>query len=377
MFLIACLSLCGCGARNSIGSKTANSPAQPASLKRIVVSPDHRGFVTKDSRTPFVPWGMNYGNDLGLMEDFWGTNWQVLTTDFRELKRLGANVVRVHLQFGKFMKGPSEPDGTALGQFSRLLHLAEETRLHLDVTGLACYRPADAPEWYDAMDESARWAAQAQFWVAVAKVCRSSPAVFCYDLMNEPTVPGSKRESGQWRSGHLLGEFDFVQFITLDPGKRMRSQIAFEWIQQMAAAIHSQDTNHLVTVGLLPWSRDWKHLSGFVPARIAPEVDFISVHLYPDSKKPGEALEALGQCAAGKPIVIEETFPLSCGVKELEEFLRASREIACGWVGHYGGDSPEDLDALERAGKLSIAKRIYREWLRMFVRLRPEFVEDR
>jgi len=163
-----------------------------------------------------------------------------------------------------------------------------------------------------------------------------------------------------------------VQFITLDPGKR--KQVAVEWIRQMTAAIHSQDTNHLVTVGLLPWSRDWKHLSGFVPTQIAPEVDFISVHLYPDSKKPGEALEALRQCVAGQPVVVEETFPLSCGVKELEEFLRASREIACGWVGHYGGDSPEDLDALERDGKLSIAKSIYREWLRLFVRLGPEFV---
>ena len=36
------------------------------------------------------------------------------------------------------------------------------------------------------MDEPARWAAQARFWAEVAKVCATSPAVFCYDLMNEP-----------------------------------------------------------------------------------------------------------------------------------------------------------------------------------------------
>ena len=24
-------------------------------------------------------------------------------------------------------------------------------------------------------------------------------------------------------------------------------------------------------MGLLPWSRDWKHLSGFLPGKIAPE----------------------------------------------------------------------------------------------------------
>ena len=47
-----------------------------------------------------------------------------------------------------------------------------------------------APPWYDALDESARWDAQAHFWEAIAEQCKTSPAVFCYDLMNEPVVPG-------------------------------------------------------------------------------------------------------------------------------------------------------------------------------------------
>ena len=29
---------------------------------------------------------------------------------------------------------------------------------------------------------------QARFWEAVAATCRNRPAVFCYDLMNEPIV---------------------------------------------------------------------------------------------------------------------------------------------------------------------------------------------
>jgi hypothetical protein len=123
----------------------------------------------------------------------------------------------------------------------------------------------------------------------------------------------------------------------------------------------------------LPWSRDWKHLSGFLPERVAPELDFLSVHLYPDSKKPGEALESLQQFSVGKPIVIEEIFPLSCSAKELEDFMRASRKLACGWIGHYDGSPPEALDALQKAGKLTIAQSIYREWQRLFVRLKPEF----
>src|SRR5207247_4564345 len=110
-----------------------------------------------------------------------------------------------------------------------------------------------------------------------------------------------------------------------------------EWIRVLTAAIRSRDTNALVTVGLLPWSAGWGHLSGFVPEKIASHLDFISVHIYPDSKKLSEAMEALRKCAVEKPVVIEETFPLSCSSAEEETFLRESKEIACGWIGHYDG----------------------------------------
>jgi hypothetical protein len=42
--------------------------------------------------------------------------------------------------------------------------------------------------------------------------------------------------------------------------------------------------------------------SGFVPAAIAPAVDFLSVHMYPRSGKMNEALKTLGGfAAAGEP----------------------------------------------------------------------------
>lgn len=317
---------------------------------------------------------MNYGNAGRLMEDFWETDWETFAADLRELKALGANVVRVHLQFGKFMAAPNQPNRSALKQLERMLRLAEEIGIHVDVTGLACYRPADTPAWYDALDEPARWEAQARFWETVAEVGAASAAVFCYDLINEPISPSSKREPGKWSSGNLFGSYDFLQYIALDPAGRKREDIAVQWIRHLTAAIRRHDRKGLITVGLLPWSRQWKHLSGFLPEKVAPELDFISVHLYPETKKPGEALESLCQFAAGKPVVIEETFPLSCSPAELEEFLRASREIACGWIGHYDGQALADLDGWLGAGKLTIAQGIYREWLRLFVRLTPEFL---
>jgi hypothetical protein len=223
------------------------------------------------------------------------------------------------------------------------------------------------------MDEPARWQAQEVFWEIVAATCADSPAVFCYDLINEPLSPGGKRAAGQWRSGSDFGGFDFLQFIALDPAGRNREDIAVEWIRNMTAAIQKHDRHALITVGLLPWSREWKFLSGFVPEKVAPELDFISVHIYPHSKKPSEAMEGLAKFAVGKPVVIEETFPLSCTPSELEAFLRASRKCATGWLGHYDGQSLDELNALQKAGKLTVAQAIYRSWLDLFVRLKGEF----
>jgi hypothetical protein len=210
----------------------------------------------------------------------------------------------------------------------------------------------------------------------VAQVCQSSPAVFCYDLINEPLSPAGKRAAGQWRSGSLFGGYDFLQYIALDPAGRKREDIPVRWIRQLTAAIRQHDRAALITVGQLPWSRQWKHLSGFLPEKVAPELDFLSVHIYPDTKKPGEELECLRQFAVGKPVVIEETFPLNCSIGDLEMFLRASQEIACGWIGHYDGATLAELDALERAGKLTMPQAVYRSWQRLFLRLKPEFLPE-
>lgn len=347
--------------------------AAARAMERIIPSPDDRGFVTARSTRPFHPWGLNYGNRGRLMEDFWDTDWKTLARDFGKMKALGANVVRVHLQFGKFMAGPNQPRPGALRQLGRMLRLAEKSRLYLDVTGLACYRPADIPAWYDSLDEPQRWVAQSNFWSAVAATCAPSPAVFCYDLINEPLSPGSKREPGHWGSGALLGSYDFLQFITLDPKGRQREEVAVEWIRRMSRAIRDQDKRALVTVGLLPWSEGWQHLSGFVPEKIASELDFISVHIYPDAKKPEEAMEALRQCAVGKPVVIEETFPLSCSSEQEVKFLLESKEIACGWLGHYDGFSLQEYDRLEREGKLTAPEAMYQSWEHLFKKLKSEF----
>ncbi len=348
------------------------SAAAAADLPCVVVAADGRGFVLADSRLPFHPLGFNYGNRGRLIEDFWTNDWAAVARDFREMKKLGANVTRVHLQFGKLMDARGKPNTAAFAQLRQLLALANETGLYLDLTGLASYRPADVPAWYDALDDAGRWATQASFWEAIAKQCATNPAVFCFDLMNEPIAPASLRKPGEWRSGQLLGGYDFVQYIALAPSGRKREEIARQWIRAMTKAIRKHDNKTLITVGQLPWVPKWGHLSGFLPEAVAPELDFVSVHIYPEKGKVAEALDGLKKFCAGKPVVIEETFNLACGPEEELEFLRASRSMACGWLGHYDGLTTEEYDKLKVAGKLTIPQALWRAWLDVFREFVPE-----
>ena len=116
-------------------------PATAAEMEWIKVSDDNKGFMLSDSGKPFIPWGFNYDHegDGKLIEDYWDDQWPTVESAFREMKGLGANIVRIHLQFGTFMESPAKPRQSSLDQLARLVKLAEETGLYLDVTGLGCY----------------------------------------------------------------------------------------------------------------------------------------------------------------------------------------------------------------------------------------------
>ncbi len=189
-------------------------------LERVRLADDGRGFVLATSGRPFAVWGVNYDHDRDgrLIEDYWQDEWATIEQDFAEIKALGANVVRVHLQLGRFMAAADRPNEAALRQLTRLLALAEKTELYLDLTGLGCYHKQDVPAWYDGLSEQERWAVQARFWEAVAATCANSPALFCYDLMNEPVVPGGPPRD-DWLGPAFAGKH-FVQFITLELGDR-------------------------------------------------------------------------------------------------------------------------------------------------------------
>ncbi|MGH7200642.1 MAG: cellulase family glycosylhydrolase, partial [Planctomycetaceae bacterium] len=320
-------------------------------MEAVRVSEDGKSFVLAESGGRFTPWGFNYDHDGEgrLIEDYWDKEWDRVESDFREMKELGANVVRIHLQTGKFMETAERPNPHALDQLGRLVKLAEEVGLYLDLTGLGCYHKQDVPAWYAAMDEQQRWDVQARFWAAIANTCADSPAIFCYDLMNEPVVGVGKEE---WLAGAFGGKH-FVQYIVRDLAGRDRSEVGRQWVEHLVSAIRRHDRTHMVTVGLMLWSP--------APATIAEELDFISFHVYPESGKLDEAMKQLQRFDVGKPLLIEETFPLKCSPQELETFIEQSDETAEGWIGFYWGKTPDEY----RPPK-DLAEAVTLGWLELF-----------
>ena len=96
-------------------------------------------------------------------------------------------------------------------------------------------------------------------------------------------------------------------------------------------------------------------------------LDFVSVHFYPRQGDLRGSLQALAVYELGKPLVIEEIFPLTCSVEEAKAFIEESRRHADGWISFYWGATIEEN---ERAGDLKGA--IVARWLREFSSMSPE-----
>src|SRR5262249_50294885 len=106
--------------------------------------------------------------------------------------------------------------------------------------------------------------------------------------------------------------------------------------------------------------------SGFDPKTLAPELSFMSVHLYPQKGAIAQSVATLAGFSVGKPIVVEETFPMNCDAQELGQFIEQSRAYASGWFGFYWGQTPQQL-----AGSTQPNDQLMASWLDLFQKMRP------
>ncbi len=296
-------------------------------------------FIDEEGQV-FTPWGLNYTNAEGvnLIEDQWYDNavWGLIEEDFKDMKALGANIVRIHLQYHQFMLDIDTPNESSFDKLDSLVSLANENELYLDITGLAAYRKGDQPAFYDNLNDSMRWVSHKNFWAELALRMNGESAVFAYNLMNEPlvSVGCSSNTNCEWLPGDSFGGFHFVQNITRDPDN-MYSETMKEWIATLTDTIRVHDPITPITFGVI----DLGSYNQF-----AEDLDYLSPHIYPKSGEIEASVMKLMANASESPIVIEEIFNLHCSIEELDEFLASANGYYQGIMGHYSGISIDELD---------------------------------
>ena len=101
--------------------------------------------------------------------------------------------------------------------------------------------------------------------------------------------------------------------------------------------------------------------AAFSRSRGGQALDFVSVHFYPRTGQVDAALDALKVYELGKPLVIEEIFPLKCSLEDLDAFIKKSRAYTDGWISFYWGKTIKEYEK-----DADISGALMTQWLQYF-----------
>jgi len=321
----------------SCNEDTESNPMTSKKLSKIVIE---NGQFINGGGDVFFPWGFNYTNadDVSLIEDDWLDEnvWETIKSDFTEMKDLGANVIRIHLQYHQFMIDVETPNQVNFDRLKELVEYADDQELYLNITCLAAYRKSDQPNYYTSLSDEERWSTQKVFFEKIAKELMEYPAVFAFNLMNEPVVSvGCETNLNcEWTPGDGLGGFHFVQNVTRTPGNEFASTLK-NWMSELSFSIRTNDNETLITTGLLAL--------GSIK-QFETDLDYLSPHIYPVSGEIQLSIDKVISSQSDVPLVIEETSNLYCNIQELKEFLNGIDGKYNGLMGHYHGKPLDELD---------------------------------
>lgn len=310
-------------------------------------------------------WGMNWGIAdhqpvLTYFDNPTARNHAKLDAELDIAQRLGVNAMRIPLELGQVMRSPTQARASVLTGLARLLKLARDHHIYLDITGNLVWRPKLVPAWYDRLSEQARWQVQARFWRAVASIGKSSSAVLCYELTSEPAIS----DQPKYYIGDL-GGYTFVQIVA-HPRGRNPVQLARAWTRLLVSAVHSQDKRP-VTIGLVP-----DHESSFSPPNLAGLLDVLVMHEYPVTGGASTAIAIVKRFASfKKPVLIGETFVLADDAATQRAFLVGASRYVAGIFEFFDGRDPS------RMRVTTWADAFYHASLVQFIALRKTLLSTR
>jgi hypothetical protein len=275
------------------------------------------------------------------------------------------NVARVHLQLFDFVErdanGTLSMNSSRMWAFGTLLREAEKRRMYLDIIGNNVWIPNAAPAWYDEMSNEERWAVQAYFFRNIAYVGKNSPAVFCYELTNEPSVKESP--TAPWYNGSY-GGYHFTQTIARGIPVQDHAIVAQDWMRTLSSAIRESDQRHLITVGSLPFNG-----GAFAPSVQAEVLPLLSVHIYPTGTDSAAAVAmARAYGTKGLPMFVGETSAYKSSGTTYEDYLVAAKPYSSGYVSFFPGVGPDDFKATTMAEAVGLDN------TRRFIAMRPQLM---
>ena len=387
-------------------------------LPKIRLSSDGRTFQTAEGR-PFVPFGVNYFRPgTGWAPKVWKQfDLEATRQDFKRMKELGVNCVRVFLTYGSFHMEPGRLDPEGLARFDQFLAIAEQAGIYVHPTGPDHWE--GLPSWArgDRIADESVLTALEPFWKLFAARYRGRNVIFAFDLLNEPEVGWGTPPMGPkwnrwleqrygtteklrtaWGSTNTalrLGSVpapkpaDSLGSRELLDYQGFREEVADEWTRRQAVAIKSADPDALVTVGLIQWSvpallPGVRHYSAFRPDRQARWLDFLEIHFYPlargayeyrgdedearnlaylesvvrEAARPGKAVVVaeFGWYGGGKPRFDRGAHPAATEEQQsrwCRRLVETTHGLAVGWLNWGFYDHPEARDCTQFTGLLT------------------------
>jgi hypothetical protein len=202
----------------------------------IRVAPDHWGFETSVSRTPFIPFGANFVlSDKRYLNTFdpGAYDRALYERVLAALEGLGFNTVKVFLPIGQVLPEPQVPGNVRiapgyLDNLDDFLRLAARHHIRV-VVCLACWGGSGLRWWHEGGEYFGRhpWHADpgidtldvlCRFWKQLCERLRDNPAVFSYTPAVEWEFPAgnlswtpSAQQQGRLES--VLGLFYWRAFL--------------------------------------------------------------------------------------------------------------------------------------------------------------------
>ena len=403
-------------------TKATNHP----SMELITVAQNGQGFIEAVSGRSYIPFGTNYYDPhTGWAPKLWRRfDAEKVQQHFHVMSGLGVNCARVFLTAGSYQPTAEKIEEQALAKLDKLVEIAQENGVRLILTGPDHWE--GVPDYWkpDRYVGQAALEALEHFWTVVTRRYYREPAIFAWDLLNEPHMPwfveqwrpqwnvwlqntyGNRdalktawdnelTEADEWGNVEVPKNRPDSGNPRLRDWQHFREHLADEWVRRQVEAIRRVDTTHLITVGYIQWSYPLVRLgnpnryAAFNPRRQARWLDFVTIHFYPTLGSPFQSegnwqknidyLQGiLAYCHTGKPVVLGE-FGWYGGrapqhhpylseqqqARWISKEIEASRSLADGWLSWPFADTPESGDVSLFAG-LVRADLTVKDWGRKF-----------